>query len=219
MKWSAPVFEIKALEETGTIAGYGSVFGNRDAYNEVVVAGSFAKSLAEHRRKGTRPKMFWQHDTREPIGSWLDFSEDGKGLFMEGRLNMEVQRAREAHALLKAGDVEGLSIGYEVVKAEPDKDVLRLTELKLFEVSVVSLAANDRATVTAVKAEDIELRNRLAAGDRLTVREWERLLKEHLSLSNSEAERAVRLHLRGGSGDPSADDGIAFLRALAGITN
>jgi phage head maturation protease len=163
--------------------------------------------------------MFWQHDTREPIGSWLDFSEDGKGLFMEGRLNMDVQRAREAHALLKAGDVEGLSIGYEVIKAEPDKDVLRLTELRLFEVSVVSLAANERATVTAVKAEDIELRNRLAAGDRLTVREWERLLKEHLSLSNSEAERAVRLHLRGGSGDPGADDGIAFLRALTGITN
>ena len=192
-KEGAAVLDIKGMSEDGVFSGYGSIFGNKDSYGDVVMAGAFGPSLAEHRRKGTKPKMFWQHDPHRPIGSWTDFAEDGKGLWVEGRLNMEVQQAREAYALLKAGDIDGLSIGYVPTKVEPDEKagVLRLKEVRLIEVSVVSHPANDRALVDSVKAAEIEnLRQRLAAGDRLKRRELESLMKEYLGLSNSEAERA-----------------------------
>ena len=94
---------IKALEETGEFTGYGSVFGNVDSYGEVVMPGAFKKSLAEHRRNKTRPKMFWQHDSYSPIGSWLEMAEDDTGLLVTGRLNMDVQKGAEAYALLHDG--------------------------------------------------------------------------------------------------------------------
>jgi HK97 family phage prohead protease len=162
--------------------------------------------------------MFWQHNPDEPIGKWLDMAEDGKGLFVEGQLNMGVQRAREAYALLKEGDIDGLSIGYGVVTAEPDaeKNVLRLKELRLVEVSIVSLAANDRARVDSVKAAEIDnLRIKLLAGDRLTEREWESLFKSDLfGMSNSQAERAVRVNLKRGQGEPDDTAEPAIKAAL-----
>lgn len=150
-KRSAPLFEIKSLEEGGTFTGYGSIFGNKDAYGDVVEVGAFTKSIERHSARGSRPKMFWQHDMDKPIGSWTAMREDEKGLFLEGRLNMDVQRGREAYALLKAGDIDGLSIGYQTISDEQDGDILRLKELDLIEVSVVSLGANDQALVGAVK--------------------------------------------------------------------
>lgn len=223
-KAGAAVLEIKALEENGVFSGYGSIFGNKDAYGDVVVAGAFAKSLADHRRKGTKPKMFWQHNPHEPIGSWTDAAEDGKGLWLEGRLNMEVQRAREAYALLKAEDIDGLSIGYQVVSAEPDEKagVLRLKELRLAEVSIVSIGANDRALIDSVKHFDA-LQN-WKAGVRPQQRELEDFLKEHFSVSNSEAERMANALLnedRGGrdqSAEPTGSDfAAAFAAAMASV--
>lgn len=219
-KQGAAVLQIKSLEETGEFTGYGSVFGNVDSYGEIVMPGAFKKSLAEHKRNKTRPKMFWQHDPYSPIGSWIEMAEDDHGLLVTGKLNMGVQKGAEAYALLMAKDIDGLSIGYRVVKAENDdaEEVVRLKELKLIEVSVVSLAANEAATVGSIKAAEIEsLRDRLAAGDRLSEREWEKLLKaQPFELSNAEAERAVRVHGLKGQGDPDTpDEGYAYLAALS----
>jgi uncharacterized protein len=152
-KFSAPVFEIKQLEETGLFSGYGAVFGNKDSYGDVIEPGAFSVSLTAHATRKSRPKMFWQHNMHEPIGSWAEMKEDSVGLWVSGKLNMDVQRGREAYSLLKAGDIDGLSIGYQTVKAEPDKKrgVLLLKELDLIEVSVVSVGANDRALIDAVK--------------------------------------------------------------------
>lgn len=208
-KQGAAVLQLKSLDETGEFTGYGSVFGNVDSYGEIVMPGAFKKSLAEHKRNKTRPKMFWQHDPYSPIGSWLEMAEDDHGLLVTGRLNMAVQKGAEAYALLQAKDIDGLSIGYRVVKAENDdaEEVVRLKELKLIEVSVVSLAANEAATVGAVKAAEMEdALARLAAGDRLQPRELEELFKEYLSFSNSEAERAVRSCLAGVQGAPAETD-------------
>lgn len=219
-KFGAPVLQVKEMGENGTFAGYGSIFGNRDSYGDVVERGAFAKSLAAHAERGSRPKLFWQHDMHQPIGQWLEMKEDDTGLWVEGRLNMEVQRGREAYALLKAGDIDGLSIGYQTVSAEPDKaaGVLRLKELELVEVSIVSVGANDRALIETVKAAEIAgLRDRLAAGDRLTVRQLEAVLKEYLDLSNAQAERAIRvLGVKDGQGEPDTTDEVAeFFGSLA----
>lgn len=220
-KTTRPVLDLKALKDTGDFEGYASTFGGEpDSYGDVIAPGAYTDSLAEHKAKGTMPKLFWQHDRHSPIGRWTDAREDEKGLFVVGKLNMDVQRGREAHALLKAGDIDGLSIGYRIIEYRVDTEsgVWTLEKLDLQEVSVVSLGANENAVVSSVKAAKAahDLMERLKAGDRLTEREFETWLKG-LGLSNSQAERAARLHLKG-QGEPAdaAEDGVAFLRALTG---
>jgi HK97 family phage prohead protease len=220
-KTTAPLLEIKALKDSGEFEGYGSTFGGEpDAYGDVIAEGAYLDSLAAHKSKGTMPKLFWQHNSGEPIGKWTDAKEDKHGLLMVGKLNMDVQRGREAHALLKAGDIDGLSIGYRIKEYSVDTEsgVWTLEKLDLVEVSIVSVGANEHAVVQNVKAAKAahDLMERLKAGDRLTEREFETWLKG-LGLSNSQAERAARLHLKG-QGEPvgAAGDGLAFLRALKG---
>lgn len=217
---SAPaVLEIKALKENGEFEGYASTFGGEpDSYGDVIEDGAYTQSLADHKTKGTMPKMFWQHDSGQPIGKWLEMSEDEKGLLVRGKLNMGVQRGKEAYALLKEGDIDGLSIGYRIKEYSVDTDtgIWTLTEIDLQEVSVVSIGANENATISSVKAAKAahDLIERLKAGDQLTGREFEMFLKG-LGLSNSQAERAVRLHLDG-QGEPAktAPDALELLKAL-----
>lgn len=216
---TAPLLELKSLKETGEFEGYGSTFGGEpDAYGDVIAAGAYTDSLEAHKAKGTMPKLFWQHNSDEPIGKWLSAKEDSHGLLMRGKLNMEVQRGREAHALLKEGDIDGLSIGYRIKSYSVDTEsgVWTLEKLDLVEVSIVSVGANEHAVVQNIKAAKAahDLIERLKAGDRLTEREFETWLKG-LGFTNSQAERAARLHLKG-RGEPAeaADDGAAFLRAL-----
>lgn len=222
-KKTAPILEIKSLKDSGEFEGYGSTFGGEpDAYGDVIAEGAYSDSLAAHKAKGTMPKLFWQHNADEPIGKWTDAVEDSHGLLMRGKLNMDVQRGREAYALLKAGDIDGLSIGYRIKKHSVDNDtgIWTLEKLDLIEVSIVSVGANENAVVQSVKAAKAvhDLTEKLKAGDRLTEREFETWLKGlQLGFSNSQAERAARLHLKG-QGEPAAaaDDGVAFLRALVG---
>lgn len=220
-KKTAPVLEIKSLKDSGEFEGYGSTFGGEpDAYGDVIAEGAYVDSLASHQSKGTMPKLFWQHNPGEPIGKWVDAKEDGHGLLMKGKLNMDVQRGREAHALLKAGDIDGLSIGYRIKEYSVDTDsgVWTLEKLDLIEVSIVSVGANENAIVSSVKAAKAahDLNEKLRAGEQLTQREFETWLKG-LGFSNSQAERAARLHLKG-QGEPAAaaDDSASFWRALAG---
>lgn len=220
-KKTAPVLEIKSLKDSGEFEGYGSTFGGEpDAYGDVIAPGAYADSLATHKAKGTMPKLFWQHNADEPIGKWADAKEDDRGLLLSGKLNMDVQRGREAYALLKAGDIDGLSIGYRIKEYSVDMEtgVWTLEKLDLVEVSIVSVGANENAVVQSVKAAKAvhDLTEKLKAGDRLTEREFETWLKG-LGFSNSQAERAARLHLKGQGEPADADeDGVAFLRALMG---
>ena len=209
--------EVKAISDAGVIEGYASVFGNVDLGGDVVAQGAFTDSLEKARREGRTVKMLWHHDPRQPIGVWDELVEDSKGLHGKGRLVMEVERAREVHALAKAGAVGGLSIGYRTLKSSPTKGAVVLEKLDLFEVSPVTFPMNVSATMTAVKAADLEeIVDKLAAGDRLTEREFERMAKG-LGLSNSQAERAARVHLKG-PGEPAeaAQQAKAFLAALRG---
>ncbi len=214
MTKTGPALQVKELTDSGEFEGYGSTFGGEpDSYGDVVAAGAFADSL----RSGIMPKMFWQHDPSKPIGRWVEAKEDGKGLYLRGKLNMDVQQAREAHSHLKNGDIDGLSIGYRIKEYSVDTEtgVWTLQKLDLKEVSIVSIGANSNATVSSVKAakQVFELTDKLKAGDRLTEREFETWLKG-LGFSNSQAERAARLHLKG-QGEPAvADDALAFLQAL-----
>ena len=163
-------FEVKfeASAEAGTFSGYASVFGGQpDGQGDVVAAGAFRQSLADHKTAGSAPLMFWQHDDWQPIGVWTDVHEDAKGLKVSGRLVLDTERGREAHALMKAGAINGLSIGYRAREFERRRDGGRLLKrLDLVEISLVSLPANGRARVTSVKtaatdAADTEKGNRM----------------------------------------------------------
>lgn len=199
--------EIKAVSDEGVIEGYGSVFGNVDSYGEKIAAGSFAESLQRHRRRGTSPLMLWQHDPGRPIGVWEDLAEDGKGLWGKGRLILGVPDADTTHKLLKAKALRGLSIGYREQGSEPDGAHRLLTKLDLLEISIVSFPANELARIDAVKSDAYCLvRTKLLAGERPTKREFEKAMRDAFDLSNSEAERAVKLFQMETPGEPGADE-------------
>lgn len=145
---------IKATGDDGTIEGYGSVFGVRDNYDDVIAPGAFLASLKAHKAEGTMPAMLWQHDASEPIGVWTEMVEDSKGLRIKGQLALDTVRGKEAHALLKLGALNGLSIGFMSKQWAYDRDteVRTLTEIDLWEVSLVTFPANEKARVTNVKA-------------------------------------------------------------------
>lgn len=140
----------------GEISGYAAVFnGPPDSYGDVIAAGAFADTLAEHRAASTRPLMLWQHDPSQPIGVWDEVKEDGKGLAVKGRLVLETRAGADAYALLKAGALSGLSIGFRTRKAETRAGGGRLLKTaELIEISLVSRPAQSRARITGVKAAD-----------------------------------------------------------------
>ncbi|MDQ2067702.1 HK97 family phage prohead protease [Xinfangfangia sp. CPCC 101601] len=138
------------------ISGYASVFGRADQGGDVVQKGAYAASLARLSGAGGRVKMLWQHDPAQPIGIWDEVREDAMGLWVKGRILGEVARGREAAALLDAGAIDGLSIGYRTVKAERDAKGRRLLqELELWEVSLVTFPMLKEARVAA-KSEAAE---------------------------------------------------------------
>lgn len=150
------VFEVRATGDDGTLEGYASVFGVKDLYDDVIAAGAFVRSLGEHKSAGTMPAMLWQHDPSEPIGVWTEMAEDAKGLKIKGRLALDTSRGKEAHALLKMGALNGLSIGFVSKQWAYDKDtgVRTLTEIDLWEVSLVTFPANGKTRITNVKSCD-----------------------------------------------------------------
>ena len=147
--------EVKSLDASGRFAGYASVFDVVDNQRDMMLRGAFADTLKS--RVG-EIKLLWQHMQSEPIGVFDRMFEDARGLYVEGRLLLDVQRAKEAYALLKAGAVSGLSIGYSPTRYSIDAQtgVRLLSQVELWEVSLVTFPANEAAGVTVIKhsAED-----------------------------------------------------------------
>ena len=136
------------------IEGYASRFGQCDQGNDVVASGAYRTSLKRLEDAGRGVKMLWQHDPAQPIGVWDEVREDGTGLFVKGRILDSVEKGREAAALIAAGVIDGLSIGYRTKAATKDKQGRRvLTELELWEVSLVTFPMLPSARVSA-KGED-----------------------------------------------------------------
>lgn len=162
MRFAGSLLEVKQLTDAGLIEGYGSVFGIVDSFGEMVMPGAFAESIEKGRAEKRTAKMLWQHAADQPIGVWDELREDQTGLFAKGRLLIESSpKAAEAHALLKAGAMDGLSIGYQLIESKPHPtkpNVLQLKKLDLKEISVVTFPANEeaRATVKSItSARDI----------------------------------------------------------------
>ncbi len=112
-------------------AGYAALFGKRDAGLDVIMRGAFARSLAS--RTSPYP-LFWQHRSDLRIG-WVEkIEEDVRGLRVLAHID---NPAGGAAAALKRGSVTGLSFGYRVLASINDGIGRKLTDLLLYEISLV----------------------------------------------------------------------------------
>lgn len=194
--------EVKSLSER-EFEGHGSVFGNADLGDDIVVKGAFQRSLAEKQKSGVMPGMFWMHDPSRVVGKWTEMKEDSRGLWVKGQL-APTPLGDEVHTLMKMDAVSGLSIGFQIRDHDYDKEGNRLIkEVDLWEVSVVSLPMNPLARVTNVKTQTS------ATGEYVpTPREFERILRD-VGCSKTVAKRLIHKMFdseAGGTPEPELRD-------------
>lgn len=151
---AAPVGElIDADEKAGIIKGYGSYFGNKDSDNDVIMKGAYKKTIAEN---GERVKYLYQHDMNQPIGKMTELYEDDKGLVFVAEI-AKTQLGKDVVELMKSGVITENSVGIMPIQKNNKGDYREITEVKLYEISAVTLAANDQAKILDVKGNiDVE---------------------------------------------------------------
>jgi len=144
MEYKTIPIEIKSIEEDGTFEGFANVYDVVDLGNDLVEKGAFAKTITE------RPKVAIKMEHTELIGGGtLEDTEHGP--FLKGKLTLGVQRAREAYELLKDGVLGYLSIGWMPIKSVKSGNVRRVTEGRIFEVSMTAVPMNELSAITAYK--------------------------------------------------------------------
>ncbi len=152
------IFRKEDVQDGGVFTGYGNVFSVVDMVGDVVLPGAFAKSLESWKSKGQMPAMCSQHNyDGNPIGVWLDMSEDSHGLFVRGRIS-ETANGKDTLTLIKDGALNGLSIGFNLQKGGYEygdhngQRARLIKEVDLWEVSVVTFPANQDSRITSVKS-------------------------------------------------------------------
>lgn len=167
--------EVKAGQEDGTFSGLLSTYGNLDAVGDICEKGCFDRTIRE---RGIKRPLLWQHDQGQPIGSFIVSSADD-ALSIEGRFNMDVARGREAYALLKAQDIDGLSIGYIARDYDYDSQGVRhLKDVDLLEGSLVTIPANDLARAQAKRLDIMSRYAQMASLKGLTESQRKAILAE-----------------------------------------
>lgn len=197
----------------GVVEGYASVFGLLDRGGDIVMPGAFKASLTDLRRRKAAVPMLWQHDPSQPIGVWTDLVEDEKGLKVKGELVLGVKAAEEKRALMQAGAVKGLSIGYLTKDHEIDRatGARRLKKVDLWEISLVTFPMLPEAQASVKGIEEFD------------PSQWERAFRDE-GLSNREAKLATSVARKlirrdGGPSEPAPRDGAAdVLMALRRAT-
>jgi uncharacterized protein len=154
----API-QIKDAKVDGTFTGYAAVFNNVDLGNDVILPGAFT-SVKTTRDGQVRIAM--NHDLKKLAGK-ATFSQDDHGLRVEGQLTLGVGYVRDAYELMKAGVLDGLSVGFDIPPGgssweERDNDYVRIIkEAELWEFSLVPFGMNPEALIETVKAFDIRV--------------------------------------------------------------
>ena len=174
-------FEVKTLDDTGRFEGYASVFKTVDEGRDVVLPGAFKASIEERGVDGI--KLLWQHDPAEPLGKLEEIFEDERGLYVKGRLLLNLRRAKEALSLMRDKALDGLSIGFRTLKSRMDetKNIRLLKEVDLWEVSLVTFPMQPEARIWSFKQKPIR-----------TVREFEAFLRDAGGFSRTEAKALCR---------------------------
>ena len=138
---------IDADEKAGIVKGYGSVFGNVDSDGDIINKGAYTKTLEEN---GNRVKYLYQHDMDKPLGKMNNLYEDEKGLVFEAEIP-KTRLGKDVIELMKSGVITENSVGIIPVKKDMVEGYRHINEVRLFEISAVTLAANDQAMILDVK--------------------------------------------------------------------
>lgn len=198
-------FDLKAISDNGAFEGYGSVFGIKDSYDEIVAPGAFTESLNAQKSAGKMPSLLWQHRSGEPIGIYTAMSEDNIGLKVSGQLALKTARGAEAYELLKMKAISGLSIGFQTREDSYDRvsGIRTLKRVDLWEVSLVTFPANDASRISGVKTiEKIE-----------NLRDAERYLRES-GMSRTQAVAFITRVKTFGQSDSDESDLKTLITAL-----
>ena len=207
--------DLKSVADDGRFEGYASVFEREDLSRDVIAAGAFRETLARRGAAGVR--LLFQHDPAQPIGIWEQLAEDGRGLYARGRLMPEVARGREVLSLMRAGAIDGLSIGFKAERArkDPRSGVRRVEKVDLWEISVVTFPMLPEARIRRRGAVPFARRAP-------TEREFERWLARDAGLSRAEARAVTRSGVKGlrawrdaGGGEGETGDVVAAIRRAA----
>lgn len=192
--------------EEGRFTAYASVFGNVDSYGDVVVKGAFSEDLRRWKESGNPIPLLFGHQMSDPdfnLGYVAEAVEDDHGLLVTAVLDLENPKAAQVYRMLKGRRVNQMSFAYDVedsARATLDgRDVNELRRLKVFEVSVVTIGANQETEILAVKAATGAL---IAKAGRV------------LSAKNEAALKAAHQQLVG-----AADEIKNVLAAVGGETN
>lgn len=156
------VVQLKAGPEDGLNEGqftaYASVFGNIDSYGDIVVKGAFANALATWEKSGNRIPLLFGHNMTDPdfnIGHVVKAEEDAVGLKVTAELDLENPKAKQVYRMIKGRRIDQMSFAYDVIDGAPaqkdGEDVYEIRDLKLYEVSVVTVGANSETEILAVK--------------------------------------------------------------------
>lgn len=206
--------EVKfASDKSGVFSGYGAITGNIDAGGDMLAKGAFKNTLRAWEDKGKLPPMLLQHgggflggaDDMLPIGKWTSMEENTKGLKVEGELfALGTERGTYIYEGLKAGSLDGLSIGYRpkefVLGTKPGEPRRTLKSVDLVELSIVTFPMNDKARVGAVKAGNIK-----------TIREFEDFLRDVGGYSNAAAKAIAAGGFKAAEPRDEDDAGVAEL--------
>ena len=151
---ASPMGELlDADDKSGIVKGYGSVFGNKDSDGDIITKGAYTKTIKEN---GDRVRYLYQHNMDWPLGKMLSLYEDEKGLVFEAEIP-HTRLGTDVMHLIKAGVVTENSVGILPINKAMVNGVREIREVKLFEISAVTLAANDQALILDVKGNmDVE---------------------------------------------------------------
>jgi HK97 family phage prohead protease len=194
--------QVKAMSEAGRFEGYASIFGNIDEGQDVVEKGAFQEFV---KTRDGKTLVLYQHSMRDPIGK-ATVTEDSVGLHVDGQLVMGDATAQKAYEHMKAGTIDGMSIGFDILPggAEYTNGGVRLLKaLKLYEVSVVTFGMNPLARVESVKAARLS-----------TIREFEDFLRDAGGFTNAQAKLLASggwKSLQSARDEPQADDMVQQL--------
>jgi len=177
--------------EEGQFSAYASVFGNVDSYGDVVVPGAFKKTLAEWAAKDAELPLLFGHRMDDPdfnIGHVVSAVEDDKGLLVTAQLDLESPKGAQTYRLLKGRRIDQMSFAYDVIEGgsvqTEGEHVYELRELKLYEVSVVPIGANQETEILAVKAAADALASGAKAGRELSAKNESELRKAHEAIGS-----------------------------------
>ena len=192
--------QIKAGPDDGLAEGqfsaYASVFGNVDSYGDVVIPGAFADDLKAWEESGNAIPLLFGHNMSDPdfnIGHVVDAKEDERGLLVTAELDLENPKAKQVYRMLKGRRINQMSFAYDVLeggdaqreKLDGSKEgYYELRKLKLYEVSVVTIGANQETEVLAVKTAADALLSGAKAGRVISAKSEDDLRQAHAALAN-----------------------------------